>query len=55
MSDQATGTSQSRVGVEPGTSFVEWGAIFAGGAMAAGLSFVLLTFGAGVGLSLTSP
>ena len=49
------GTTQSRVPVMPGTSYVEWGAILAGGVMAAGLSFILLSFGAGVGLSLTSP
>ena len=43
------------VGAAPGTSFVEWGAVFAGGAMAAALSFVLLTFGAAIGLSFVSP
>jgi hypothetical protein len=42
-------------GALPGTSFVEWGAVFAGGAMAAALSFVLLTFGAAIGLSFVSP
>lgn len=43
------------VGVASGTSFVEWGAVFAGGAIAAALSFVLLTFGAAIGLSFISP
>jgi hypothetical protein len=37
------------------TSFVEWLAVFAGAVLAAALSFVLLTFGASIGLSLTSP
>ena len=52
---ESIGTQTSRGGVVPGTSFVEWGAIFAGGAMAAALSFVLLTFGSAIGLSLSSP
>ena len=38
-----------------GTSFVEWGAVFAGAVLAAALSFVFLTFGAAIGLSTTSP
>ena len=38
-----------------GTSFVEWGAVLAGAVLAAALSFVLLTFGAAIGLSTTSP
>jgi hypothetical protein len=37
------------------TSFVEWGAVLAGAALSAALSFVLLTFGSAVGLSATSP
>jgi hypothetical protein len=36
-------------------SFVEWGAVLAGAVIAAALSFVLLTFGAAIGLSATSP
>ena len=52
---ESSGMPAPRVAVAPGTSFVEWGAVFAGGAMAAGLSFVLLTFGSAVGMSLTSP
>jgi hypothetical protein len=43
------------VGVPAGTSFVEWGAVLAGGAMAAAISFVLLTFGTAIGLSFVSP
>jgi hypothetical protein len=38
-----------------GVSFVEWGAVFAGAVLAAAVSFVLLTFGAAIGLSATSP
>jgi hypothetical protein len=38
-----------------GASFVEWGAVLAGAVLAAALSFVLLTFGAAIGLSATSP
>ena len=38
-----------------GTSFVEWGAVLAGAVLAAAITFVLLAFGAAVGLSATSP
>jgi hypothetical protein len=38
-----------------GTRFVDWGAVFAGAVLAAAISFVLLTFGAAIGLSATSP
>jgi hypothetical protein len=38
-----------------GLSFVEWGAVLAGAVLAAAVSFVLLTFGAAIGLSATSP
>jgi hypothetical protein len=38
-----------------GVSYVEWGAVFAGALAATAISFVLLTAGASVGLSLTSP
>jgi len=38
-----------------GASFVEWGAVLAGAALAAAISFVLLTFGTAIGLSATSP
>jgi hypothetical protein len=36
-------------------SYVEWSPVFAGGVLAAALSFVLLTFGTAIGLSATSP
>jgi hypothetical protein len=39
----------------PGSSFVEWGAVLAGAILAVAISFVLLTFGAAIGLSATSP
>jgi tellurite resistance protein len=38
-----------------GTSYVEWGAVFAGALAASAISFVLLTAGAAIGLSLISP
>jgi hypothetical protein len=38
-----------------GASFVEWGAVLAGAVLASAISFVLLTFGAAIGLSATSP
>ena len=41
--------------VSSSTSYVEWGAVLAGAVLAASLSFVLLTFGTGIGLSLLSP
>ena len=37
------------------TSYVEWGPILAGAIAASALSFLLLTFGSAIGLSLTSP
>jgi hypothetical protein len=36
-------------------SYIEWPPVVAGAVLAAALSFVLLTFGAGIGLSLLSP
>jgi len=36
-------------------SYLDWGPIIAGAVLAAALSFVLLTFGAAIGLSATSP
>ena len=47
--------ASSSTAVVPGTSFVEWGAVLAGAVLAAAISFVLLTFGAAIGLSATSP
>jgi hypothetical protein len=37
------------------SGYIEWGPVIAGALLAAALSFVLLTFGAGIGLSLLSP
>jgi len=37
------------------SSYVEWAPVFAGAVVAAALSFVLLTFGTAIGLSLVSP
>jgi hypothetical protein len=45
----------SRTGAVRPASFVEWEAVLAGAVLAAALSFVLLTFGAAIGLSATSP
>lgn len=38
-----------------GRSYLEWGPVFAGAIAAASLSFLLLTFGGAIGLSLSSP
>jgi hypothetical protein len=48
---------QSVVDVTVGetTRYVDWAAIFAGAILASAISFVLFTFGTGIGLSLTSP
>jgi hypothetical protein len=35
--------------------YLEWGPVFAGAIAAAAISFMLLTFGSAIGLSLTSP
>jgi hypothetical protein len=35
--------------------YADWGAMFAGAVVAAGISIVLLTFGSAIGFSLTSP
>jgi hypothetical protein len=37
------------------SGYVSWGAAIAGALLASALSFVLLTFGSAVGLSLVSP
>jgi hypothetical protein len=44
-----TGGSENR------GSYVDWGSIIAGAVLATAISFVLLTFGSALGLSLTSP
>jgi hypothetical protein len=54
----ATTTVISKPALEPiarETSYVEWGPILAGAVAASALSFLLLTFGSAIGLSLTSP
>src|SRR5262245_29006396 len=43
--------AETRAAVAP----LDWGAVIAGAALAAALSFVLLTFGTAIGLSATSP
>jgi hypothetical protein len=56
MADVTIGTiSNQRQSAVAGTSFVEWGPVWAGGTIAAALSFVLLTFGSAIGLSFISP
>ncbi|MCK9909322.1 hypothetical protein MXD81_09285, partial [Microbacteriaceae bacterium K1510] len=45
----------ARTGAGIGLSYVEWGAVFAGAITASAISFVLLTAGAALGLSLISP
>ena len=40
--------------VDSGHSYVDWGAVIAGAVLAAAISFVLVTFGTAIGLSLTS-
>jgi len=47
-------TSAETIGT-PTPSSVDWGAIIAGGVLAVAISFILLTFGSAIGLSLTSP
>jgi len=48
-------TAVTRPAAVAGVSFIEWGAVLAGAALAAAITFVLLTFGAAIGLSATSP
>src|SRR5450755_4497876 len=55
MTDVGPAPTGSRATGTPGASFVEWGSVFAGTSFAAAISFVLLTFGAAIGLSATSP
>ena len=51
----AVGTISTIADVQSNASFVEWGAVWAGGALAAALSFVFLAFAAATGLSFVSP
>ena len=55
MVDVVGSPGSVRVAATPVSSFVEWSAVLAGGAMAAAISFVLLTFGSAIGLSFVSP
>ena len=55
MVDVVGTPSIGRVSAAAGLSFVEWSAVLAGAAMAAALTFVLLTFGSAIGLSFVSP
>ena len=56
MAHSAAGVSMTTNTAAPtGASFVEWGAVWAGGAVAAALSFVLLSFASAIGLSFLSP
>ena len=48
-------TAPAAVATSSPGSYVEWGAVIAGAVTAAALSFLLLTFGSAVGLSLSSP
>jgi hypothetical protein len=48
-------TPASDVSLAANRSFVDWPAVFAGAVIAAAMSFVLLTFGTSIGLTLTSP
>lgn len=50
----ATGVPPVAVGEGPSSSFIQWSAVIAGAIIAAGISFTLLAFGAGIGLSVAS-
>src|SRR5690606_28437031 len=51
------GDADNRVvaAIPPLRGLVDWPAIIAGGVIAAGMSFVLLSFGSAVGLAVSSP
>jgi hypothetical protein len=53
MAEIASGSPT--VGIETRPSYLEWGPILAGAVTAAALSFVMLTFGAALGLTSMSP
>jgi hypothetical protein len=55
MTNVGPGPASSSAPTTTGVSFVEWGSVLAGAVLAAAISFVLLTFGAAIGLSATSP
>lgn len=49
------GVASGPVAESSSSSYVEWSAVLAGAVLAAAISFVLLTFGSAIGLSLASP
>jgi hypothetical protein len=56
MAEVGIGTPRpATAGTVSAVSFIDWGAVIAGAVLAAAISFVLLTFGAAIGLSATSP
>jgi hypothetical protein len=55
MTNVGPGPASSSAPTTTGVSFVEWGSVLAGAVLAAAISFVLLTFGAAIGLSAASP
>lgn len=50
----ATGVPPTHTAAETSVSFIQWPAVIAGAIAAAGISFTLLAFGAGIGLSVAS-
>lgn len=55
MTDVGLGSPRADTAHSAPASLVDWSAILAGAFLAAAVSFVLLTFGAAIGLSATSP
>ena len=54
MTDTTTATTRTPVGA-PGSSYVEWSAIFAGAVVASAIIVLMTAFGSAIGLSLVSP
>lgn len=52
---EEVGSRPSKTAVLESVSAVDWAAIIAGGILATAISFILITFGSAIGLSLTSP
>ena len=55
MRTGAAATPAVSVRVADTHSYVDWGAIFAGAVVAAAISFLMMSFGSAIGLSLVSP
>ncbi len=55
LSDTTRGSARTSAAPVAEGSYVDWAAILAGGIFALAISFLLISFGAGIGLSLTSP